>query len=139
VVLAGTAAVAVLAVAAGVLWWETRGKEYLRELLQDAQVSLRDGRRFGGSVKHQGCLEKATSLAEACAGADLLCEVKARTFLRGCMQTTADLNVFCNALRDHDDLLARVAWAIETCQAMNRGNERCARIVGDAVDVCEKR
>lgn len=136
VVLAVIAAVAGLAVAAGVLWWKTSGKEYLDELVQDARIALRDGRQFGRSVNHQGCLEKATSTAEACA--DILCEVKARTFLSGCMQTTADLTAFCNAVGG-DDLLARVGWAIETCQAMNRGTERCARVVDDAVKVCEKR
>ena len=113
--------------------------EYLNSLRKEGQVSTEEGRRFGFSVNYRGCLEKATSTAEACGATGLFCEVNARVFLAGCMQTAKDVEVFCASLPRYDDRLARLGRAMETCGELNRSSERCARVVNDAAVFCEKR
>jgi hypothetical protein len=135
VILGTTALVVVAAAALAGLWWRTSGQEYLNSLREKGQVSSEEGRRFGLHVNYRGCLERATSSAEAC----VFCEVNARVFLAGCMQTAKDVDVFCASLPSYDDRLARLGRAVEACGELKRSGERCARVVNDAAVFCEKR
>jgi len=123
----------------GIFWFRTIGPEYVKSLQEESALASAEGRQFGLSVNYRGCLDEATRASEACGTGNVFCESNARVFLGACMQTAKDVEAFCASLPRHDDRLARLSRAVDTCQELKRSGERCARVADEAAVFCEKR
>jgi len=123
---------------AGVWWWKN-GDEFLAGLRNRGKANFEEGQRIGRKARPFDCLQAATGRAGNCSSTDMLCEINARMFMKGCLSETQTLPQFCGGLPPYEERPARLGWAVQTCTQLGRSDERCWRVLNDASVICAQR
>ena len=127
-----------LIVAGAVIWWQHNGENIKKDLKETGQTARKEGEEFGKNAEQKDCLVKAMSLTSQCEGVGIMCEVKAKIFLDGCMQTAKISPGFCESMPTPDNPIAQITWTISTCNEHNHDNKRCPRVVREVLRICYK-
>ena len=123
--------------AAGRWWWHSHGEAALGSFKQGATVAIEQGKQFGPTAGYRGCLEHSTALAAECGSMNLLCEVNASLFLKGCLDTAPDTATFCASQPPEGEIIARAVASVQVCAALNRPTDRCGRVVREGQKACD--
>lgn len=63
--------------------------------------------------------------------------VKARHFLKACLQKTTRPAGFCDGVPSHGEIMAEATWLVEACTRYGKpGDETCGRTLQSMVEVC---
>lgn len=93
----------------------------------DGLRRIEEGKTFGVGRSAPECVTEGLRRLDACAG--LLCEVNARVFAAGCMQSSQTPADFCEGVPRLDEILRTASWRVRYCvDTLGRENDqRCVR------------
>ncbi|HKK05265.1 MAG TPA: hypothetical protein VKA50_05385 [Gammaproteobacteria bacterium] len=121
--------VAVMA-GAGYVWWQNNKLA----LKAEVQAATDEGRAVGSQGTASQCVDATVERTKGCDG--IMCAVRAKSFIRGCMRATKVDAAFCRGVPREGEIMNTVRWTMDTCSSRGADNEICPKVVRDALKYC---
>ncbi|MEJ2347564.1 MAG: hypothetical protein P8090_19695 [Gammaproteobacteria bacterium] len=80
------------------------------------------------------CVDAAVERTKGCNG--IMCAVRAKSFIRGCMRATKVDAAFCRRVPRESEIMSSVKWTMDTCSRRGADNEICPKVVRDVLKYC---
>jgi hypothetical protein len=124
-VVAGVLAALLLATAGAGFFWV---RSQLPQLRATGEEAIAEGRSFAEGRNQSNCLGEALRRADRCDA--MMCEVKNRVFLDGCLGKAERVANLCVGVPPPDEIMQSVRWALGLCQGNDQeANQRCSRLL----------
>jgi len=118
----------------GVYLWRQHGREFV----EGGQQGFGEGREFGRSSNSQGCLTEAVARHRRAASFGEMFGVN--LFLRGCLDTAAPTDGFCDGVPRPLEFLRAAQWGQEQCHRHGLSVERqCGQLFAQVQQYCAAR
>jgi hypothetical protein len=119
-------------VSASYVWW-TKHKD---QLIAQGKAARAEGETFGRNHPADACLDEALSRNASCAG--LMCEVRTKLFLSGCLGVSQVPPGFCEGVPAPSEIIASARWALAQCAARHRSDQACPRLLQALQEHCRR-
>ena len=118
---------------AGVVWWNSSGKQFF----EGAMKSVQEGQTYGRSADNAACVDE--SFVRFKRDSSMTNIVSARSFLTGCLQTSKSTPNFCDGVPAQLEFTNSARWKTEQCQARGLGSDpNCPQMFDAVQQHCEK-
>jgi len=123
-----------IAVGAGVYFFVNRHKD---EWLAEGRKAREEARTFAAGRTGADCVEESIRRLRECSG--LMCEVRARVFLDGCLDAAADSPRLCEGVPPRSEIMKTVRWSLDECSRRGMpGSQPCSRLVQEIQKYCDR-
>jgi hypothetical protein len=123
----------VVAIAGGLYWWSTNGKQ----LIAQAGKAVQEGKEFGAHTDNQGCVSGALTRYKQNKGFGGA--LSTSLFLKGCLDGSRPTPGFCDSVPKELEFTKSAEWRIRQCSIAGVSDEYCPQIFSQVQKFCASR
>ncbi|HEX4327829.1 MAG TPA: hypothetical protein VH105_13475 [Burkholderiales bacterium] len=94
-------------------------------LLDEEKAAYAQGLKEGASMTEQACYERAVRVLKSPEGQSVFGNVRSSEAFKGCLQSSQPQKTFCEAVPREEDVMAAIAWQLETCASFDVDERYC--------------
>ncbi|MCG8316365.1 MAG: hypothetical protein MI976_24400 [Pseudomonadales bacterium] len=114
------AALFLLWMGAGFVWWQSNHEEVKKAMSQ----AVEEGEAIGRDSTDAECLDTYLAIINDCK--EMTCSIQNQVFLKTCLENSQYTHSFCQAVPSKESLMTFAKWAAQTCLDRNIENPNCA-------------
>jgi hypothetical protein len=124
--------VVALAAGGGFYWW----RNYGAGMVEGMKHTVEEGQQYGRGADEWKCLNEALARYKRDGG--MTGGIKARIFLKSCLQPSGAAAGFCDGVPSRSEIMRTVEWRIDKCEGAGLGSDRmCTQLFEEVQEYCD--
>ncbi|HEX4945051.1 MAG TPA: hypothetical protein VFZ34_00115 [Blastocatellia bacterium] len=135
-VLGGLATIFLIAVAIGIYWFSTSGKQFFERVMQSAEQQIEAGKEAGKQTDEAGCLNAGVERVKQ--ADSMATTLAAQFYLRGCLESAKPTPGFCDDVPPESEIMKSIQWQLKKSGELGVDNDNGRQILKTIQAHCGK-